>query len=229
MTKKTILAASTLTILLLAVFLLAKQSVPHAAPKEVKDVAVVAGSSSPSSTQSERVEPLQVSCDQTEVFVSGSDVSSQGLYLVYAPPEQHQDKHIALYSWTDYGDNGPGGWQGYSDTAWQLRAISASPNQQYVAYPLETEATYRTEFFAKLASSEVAKDCSVYEDDAEDAFCKDGYCVGTWRLFQDGILIEEYPSSSIENAEKSHFKKITTKSQTDEGYRTHLSVKWQAP
>jgi hypothetical protein len=168
------------------------------------------------------------------------------LYLVYLPPSYPDPLHGAFYDWTDYGNNGPGGWSGYFDTDWQMRCVSDSSQQSPIICPMEDTVTYLRELMPKIVLPETADQttdppgCTIYTDDAALYWCnavdveadKDKlYCAGTWRLYNDGVLLDEYVDAPGQDpAPSSFFRKIYKDPGVPDAsfttYRVHMGVLW---
>ncbi len=175
-----------------------------------------------------------ISCVPENVFVADSaNVPTKGIYLVYTPPTTNNTNHVSLYGWTDFGNNGKAGWQGFHDTEWQLLCIAEKTNQNAISCPLP-KGTYMQEIQPMLAPPETVKDCSVYRDAPEAYLCKassdpdQAYCEGTWQIWHDGAMVSEYQDAAKKNPPKdSHFRKLTKKVSDSETYTAHLSIVWE--
>ena len=182
-----------------------------------------------------------VACEQDEVYKTDLlQVPNNGLYLVYMSPAYPQPLHNALYDWTDYGNNGHGGWGGWEDTAWQMRCVTGSTQQTPIICPMDKNAFYLREIMPKLVLPESVDNCSVYHEGQSLYWCNSVldkadtdklFCSGTWRIYQDGSLLDEYVDAPGEKPEPSSLFKKIVKAPGDPDssyttYRVHMGILW---
>lgn len=187
-----------------------------------------------------------VNCDETIVYTASEKTlqKSHGYWLVYIPPTPADGMHIGLYDWIDYGANGPDGpkgFKGFYDTTWQLSCVSGKAGSSALACPLSDPIvpTIR-EIVPKLVTAKTADQstdppgCAKYTDDPSTYMCntvdKEAdvdklYCAGTWQLWHNGALIEEYTDAPRKRPGKdSHFEKMVIKSVDSPNATTYRVV-----
>jgi hypothetical protein len=185
-------------------------------------------------------------CDPDEVYETNlSAAPANGLWLFYQAPVYNMTLHAGLYDWTDYGANGPGGWNGWIDTEWQLRCVTqAGAVAMYC--PMEDAPLYQREYMPKLNTSATADQsttppgCEIYHDHESLYLCNSVtneadvgqlYCPGIWQIHQDGVVQDEYVDAPGAMPEASSlFKKIVRApgdpSAAFTTYRVHIGVLW---